>query len=205
MTTKIQPFKTPQEVKDFFDNWNLSPHEGGSNKPKLCPRLRNEFISLYFKNTNQDLFTVRLNWENPNPMKWYINLFYDRNNFPEMFDLLASNTNQGVLTIEVDLGYAYPFRPPKMTLMTFKYHIGETPIKNGKIKSDGSIEHHSLRELSDDELSKELANKKLDSNDPQNWGKVHSWCPAINLCEIIVDLYLEIAISYHRYGRLMFY
>lgn len=213
MTSKISPFQNKEAVRNYFNDWHPSPYEYGLNKVILTPRFRNEFNSLYFDNQYQDLFTLRLNWENPNPMKWYVNMYYAYDTFPELFDALNGNSNNknnknnkdAVLTIEIDLGYKYPFRAPKMTLMTFKRRISETPIKNGKIKSDGTIEHFLLRELSQEEIKKELSDRFMNSDNPYNWCKIPCWCPAVNLLDIIKDLYIEIPISYQRFGESMFY
>jgi ubiquitin-protein ligase len=190
---RIEPFENIETARQFFNNWKITPFESGlTNIDKSTSiRIRNEFTNLYFNNKSSDLYKLRLNWENPSPVKWYVNLFYDQNTFSEMNELFETNP----LTLEIDLGYKYPFKPPKITLITFKYNIGETLINQGKINSDGRIEHNSLIEFV---LPEENSNMETNTY-------LKSWSPASKLSDIISELYIEIAVSYQRFGKLMFY
>jgi len=193
---RIEPFKNVDDTRKFFDNWKQPAFESKSykdNKYSMTTRIRNEFINMYFNNKEPDLYKLRLNWENPNPTKWYVNLFYDKNTFPEMYDLFENSP----ITLEFDLSYKYPINPPKITLITFKYNIGETSINHGKIYSDGRIEHDYFTEL--------ITNKYFDNDNNNNQTYPKSWSPTYKLSDIINELYIEIAVSYQRFGKLMFY
>lgn len=182
--------KTQEGILAFFNNFL----NNSNNDNKASPRLRNEFIKLAFKKKS-DIMEINLSQESPNPFVWYAKLTYDNEIYPEMVNLLAPDQESGSLVIEINLTKDYPFQPPQLNLMSFKFHCNQTKINHGEILEDGTIIHSSLMLPDDGEHLMKDYNFELED----------CWAPARYLEDILLNLYIEIAVAYQTKGAEMFF